>query len=173
MKKQIFLIAALIITCFSYTANAQVSIQVNIGSQPIWGPVGYDHASYYYLPDIDAYYDVNARQYVYLDGGQWVTRPNLPQQYANYDLYGGYKVVINSPRPWVHAAKYRTQYAKYKGRHGQQAIRDNHQDKYRANPNHPEHNQYHGGQSNHAPHDNHGSDHGHDGGGHDDNHGDH
>jgi hypothetical protein len=154
MKKQIILIAALIITCFGYTAHAQVSVSVNIGSQPLWGPTGYDHASYYYLPDIDAYYDVNAQQYVYMDGGQWVTRPNLPPQYASYDLYGGYKVVVNQPRPWLHAATYRTKYARYKGHHGQGSIRDSHLDKYRANPNHPEHNQYHGGGNNNQGHGN-------------------
>jgi hypothetical protein len=167
MKKQIILIAALLVACTGYTVSAQVNVQVNIGSQPVWGPVGYDRANYYYLPDIDAYYDVAAQQYVYLEGSQWVTRPSLPPQYANYDLYRGYKVVINSPRPWMHAERYRTQYMKYKGRHDQQVIRDSHVDKYRANPNHPEHNQYHGGQPNRGreEHDEHGDrgheDHGH------------
>lgn len=39
-------------------AKAQVSLNINIGSQPVWGPTGYDHVDYYYFPDIDAYYYV-------------------------------------------------------------------------------------------------------------------
>ena len=155
MKKQIILIAMMMVTSFGYVAKAQVSLQVNIGTQPLWGPTGYDHASYYYLPDIDAYYDVQSQQYVYLEGGTWVTRPNLPPQYASYDLYHGYKAVINAPTPWLHNATYRAKYGKYKGRHDQHVIRDSHEDKYRANPNHPEHNQWHGGQNQpnqHQPH---------------------
>jgi hypothetical protein len=37
-------------------AFAQVSVSVNIGSQPLWGPTGYDQAQYYYLPEYDAYF---------------------------------------------------------------------------------------------------------------------
>ncbi len=41
--------------------EAQVSINVNIGSPPLWGPTGYTHVQYYYLPDVEAYYDVRIR----------------------------------------------------------------------------------------------------------------
>ncbi len=37
-------------------SQAQVSVQINIGDQPEWGPTGYDHVDYYYLPDYDIYY---------------------------------------------------------------------------------------------------------------------
>lgn len=40
------------------TTQAQVSVNVNIGTPPVWGPVGYTNMEYYYLPDIEAYYDV-------------------------------------------------------------------------------------------------------------------
>lgn len=54
--KKLILSAALLLSCFAVkTASAQVSVSlgVNIGSQPAWGPVGYDYANYYYMPDID------------------------------------------------------------------------------------------------------------------------
>ena len=113
--------------------NAQIRLNVgiNIGSQPEWGPVGYDNVSYYYLPDIDSYYDVNAHQYVYFDNNVWVRRPVLPPRYANYDVYRGYKVVINQPTPWVHADVYRTRYVNYRGRHDQVIIRDSRDERYR------------------------------------------
>src|ERR1700749_2989508 len=105
MKKLVFT-AVLLISCLSFKlADAQVhlSVGVNIGSQPEWGPVGYDHADYYYMPDIDVYYDVVAHQYVYFTNNTWVHAAALPPRYANYDLYHGYKVVLNERNPWAHA----------------------------------------------------------------------
>jgi hypothetical protein len=133
---------ALLIGSFGYNSIAQ--IHINIGIQPIWGPVGYDEADYYYLPDIDAYYDVPHRQYVYMENNVWVTRGYLPPRYSNYDLYSGHKVVINEPRPWMHHDRYRTEYIQYRGRHDQQPIRDSRDNRYYANPGHPHHNEWHG-----------------------------
>jgi len=133
MKKIIFA-AAIILGCFSINAaNAQVrlSVGINIGSQPEWGPTGYDHVDYYYMPDIDAYYDINAHQYVYYNNNVWVHTVSLPPRYANYDVYHGYKVVVNERTPWVHNDVYRKKYATYKGRRDQAVIRDSHEDKYK------------------------------------------
>ena len=101
------------------TTQAQVSVNVNIGAPPVWGPVGYTNMEYYYLPDIEAYYDVRAAQFIYLGGGTWVRSSRLPRQYRNYDLYSGYKVVLNDYHgrtPYVYYNKHRTKY--YKGYHG-------------------------------------------------------
>lgn len=104
-------------------AKAQLRISVNIGSQPAWGPGGYDYAEYYYLPDIEAYYCVPTQQFTYYDGGRWITG-GLPRRYSNYDLYGGYKVVINERNPWSHFNDHRSRYAGYRARHDQAVIRD-------------------------------------------------
>jgi hypothetical protein len=133
MKKVIFA-TAVILGCFSIkTANAQIHLNVgiNIGSQPDWGPTGYDHVDYYYMPDIDAYYDINAHQYVYYNNNVWVHTASLPPRYANYDVYHGYKVVVNEHTPWVHNDVYRKKYTSYKGRHDQTVIRDSHETKYK------------------------------------------
>ena len=159
MKKIIFC-AAILISCLTYrSANAQIhiSLGLNIGSQPDWGPVGYDHAEYYYMPDIDAYYDVPNHQYVYYQNNAWIHGAALPPRYANYDLYHGYKVVVNDRNPWEHAATYRTKYTQYKGHHDQQVIRDSHDKKY---TNHWKGNNGQG----------HGNDRGRDNRGHDDHH---
>lgn len=117
----------------SQKVNAQIRLNlgINIGSQPDWGPVGYDRANYYYLPDIDTYYDVPTHQFVYLQGNRWIHATSLPNRYRNYDLYNSYKVVVNEPNPWNHAANYRTKYAGFKGRRNQAVIRDSHDAKYR------------------------------------------
>ena len=140
MKKQILFIAVIIATIFGLKANAQVSVNLNIGSQPLWGPTGYDYVQFYYIPDIDAYYDVSRHEYVYAEGGRWVYHRTLPPRYGNYDLYNGYKVVVNEPSPWMHHDRYVHDYASYRGRHGQPFIRDSRDERYYANPHHPQHN---------------------------------
>lgn len=142
MKKQIIFIAVMIATCIGYNANAQVSVNINIGNQPVWGPVGYDYVDYYYIPDMDAYYSVPRQEYTYMDNGRWITTRALPPRYSNYDLYHGYKVVVNEPTPWLHNDRYRTQYVQYKNRHDQPFIRDSRDTRYFANPNHPQHAQW-------------------------------
>ena len=171
---KIFFIAAFIALGISHNANAQITI--NIGLQPIWGPSGYDYVENYYLPDIDAYYDVQRRVYVYDDGGRWVTSSNIPPRYSNFDLYNAHKVVINERQPWTHHDRDRQQYAQYRGRHDQHPIRDAHEQKYWENPGHPEHNKWHGNPHNNGQGNNRGNgpDRGHSenpGNGHDNGHG--
>lgn len=121
-------------TIATMKADAQVSVSVNIGTQPQWGPVGYDRADYYYLPDVEAYYYIPRRQFIYLDAGRWIFATNLPGRYRGYDLYGGYKVVINEPRPYDHFYDHRDRYARYRGWRGRQdCIRDHHRPRYDDN----------------------------------------
>lgn len=138
MKK--ILITAMLIAGSVYMGTAQVNVSINIGSQPAWGPTGYDYVEYYYLPDLDIYYDVGRAEYVYLDGPTWVYRRSLPPRFAHYDIYHTYKVVVNEPTPWRRHDYYRTQYIKYRGRHDQPFIKESREERYFANPHHPQHN---------------------------------
>ncbi|MFB3386841.1 hypothetical protein [Flavobacterium sp. LAR06] len=151
--------------------QAQVSINVNIGTPPAWGPSGYAEMEYYYLPDIEAYYDVRASQFIYFGGGRWVRTTYLPRQYRNYDLYGGYKVVLNDYHgrtPYVYFDRHRTRY--YKGYHGapQRPYKprpvygyndrhDNHKNykHYNKHDRH-DHDDHHDHHDKHDKHDNHG-----------------
>ena len=131
--KKIILSAAILLSCFTAKmASAQVSIGlgINIGSQPDWGPVGYDYVNYYYMPDIDAYYDVPAHNYIYFENNVWVHRRYLPVRYRNYNMYNGYKVVINDRNPWVRNTYYRDHYYGYRGRHDQVIIRNSRDVRY-------------------------------------------
>jgi hypothetical protein len=120
-KKMILIVVLAIGSCF--TASAQVSVSFNLGIQPAWGPTGYDRADYYYLPDADAYYDVNRRVYVYQEGRSWRTHSTLPGRYRNMDLYHAHKVVINERDPWMRHNNYHRQYSSYAGRRDQEAIK--------------------------------------------------
>jgi len=99
--------------------QAQVSVNVNLGTQPLWGPVGYSEVQYYYLPDVEAYYDVPSSNFIYLDRGIWVHRTYLPTRYRHYDLYHGYKVVMtdyHGNTPYTHYKEHKYKYAKgYRG----------------------------------------------------------
>ncbi len=129
--KKITIISALFLSALIYkTADAQISLNVNIGAQPAWGPVGYDYVENYYMPDIDVYYDVPNHQYVYFNNNTWVRSRALPARYSNYNIYNGYKVVVNEPRPWLRADVIRTKYVGYKGRHDQVIIRNSKDVKY-------------------------------------------
>ena len=121
---QVIPILAILATASFSTSQAQVSVSVNIGAQPMWGPAGYESADYYYLPDIECYYYVPRRQFVYLSGPNWVFSYNLPARYRGYDLYGGYKVVCSGPRPYNHFYEHRVEYSRYRGYRGQPVIRD-------------------------------------------------
>lgn len=63
-------------------------------SPPSWGPVGYPDARYYYLPDVESYYDIYAEQFICNIDGGWLHRTRLPSPNRNYDLYDGYKIVM-------------------------------------------------------------------------------
>ena len=119
MKKNV-LFFALFLFASSFISNikAQVSVNININSQPAWGPRGYDYVEYYYLPDIEAYFYVPRHQFVYISGGNWIFSAYLPPAYRNYDLYRGYKVVINEPRAYTYYDTHRVKYKKYKGYRG-------------------------------------------------------
>lgn len=137
MKKLFFLILVAVSGFMPSPSSAQISLNVNIGSQPLWGPTGYEHVDYYYLPDIESYYYVPKKQFIYLNNGAWVFTSNLPARYNNYDLYNGYKVVINSPRPYLHFKEQKIKYAKYKSNRGQTVILRSNDPKYYVVKGHP------------------------------------
>lgn len=100
-------------------AQAQVSVNVNVGTPPAWGPAESPQARYYYIPDIETYYDVNSSEYIYLTNGRWVRTTAVPAPYRSYNFYNGYKVVMTDYRgatPYTYYDTYKVKYPKgYKG----------------------------------------------------------
>jgi hypothetical protein len=114
------LIVAGIVLCLAGTSQAQVSVNVNIGTPPPLGPAGYSDVRYYYLPDLETYYDVQSSLYIYSSGGRWVHSRYLPSRYRNYNLYNGYKVVLtdyHGNTPYTYFNDHKSKYAR--GYHGQ------------------------------------------------------
>lgn len=116
------------------TLIAQVSVNVNVGSPPLWGPVGFSGARYYYLPDVESYYDVQTSMFIYNVGGAWIHRTYLPTQFNGYDLYGGYKVVMTDYQgniPYTYFKAHKIKFAKgYHGKpqktYGERPRKENH-----------------------------------------------
>lgn len=81
----------LLVINFSY---AQVQVNVNLGTPPVWGPT-VTTQEYYYLPDINSYYDIRQSQFIYLNNGVWIRANSLPRRYKSYNLKTGYVVVLN------------------------------------------------------------------------------
>jgi len=84
---------------------------------PYWAPA-YDNTEqvqYYYLPDLEIYYDVWASEFVYLDAGQWVFSPFLPPMYMLYDLRSAPVVILDFRvhEPWRFHELYVSHYPRY------------------------------------------------------------
>ncbi|OXG05061.1 hypothetical protein BC749_10951 [Flavobacterium araucananum] len=105
MKKLIFA-GLFLITVFS---NAQVLSQKKAVSRPGWGPITNVEFRYYYLPDIDIYYDTDKNEFIYDKKGKWIRDKFLPSRSKEYDLYDGYTVIItdyNGKKPYVYHQKH-------------------------------------------------------------------
>jgi hypothetical protein len=88
---------------FGSPTQAQVQVNVNVGA-PAWGPPVGPGVQYYYIPEIDGYYDLYTRSYVYFDPyyNAWVSAPALPAYYASYDPRYFHPVVVQyvGRQPW-------------------------------------------------------------------------
>ena len=82
MKAIKILILGLIMTSFS----TQSQIKVNFGTPPVWAPADRVATQYYYLPEIDSYYDVPTSQFIYVRKGAWYRSKALPARYKAYNL---------------------------------------------------------------------------------------
>lgn len=104
-----------IVLILAGSAQGQLSVNVHIGTAPSWGPSGYDDVRYYYLPDVEAYYDIHSSMFIYISGNRWVRSSYLPRHYRNYDLNRGYKVVMHDYRgntPYTHYYQHKKTYSK-------------------------------------------------------------
>ncbi|MDR0836541.1 MAG: hypothetical protein LBN11_08200 [Tannerella sp.] len=95
-------------------AQLQVHVSVNIDVQPAWGPSGYNYAEYYYIPELNIYYDVIHQLFHFIDRGRWISTRFLPVTYSYYDFYSLYKVVINNVLdPWRYNRNHQRLYYSY------------------------------------------------------------
>jgi hypothetical protein len=111
-------IAAVLLFSLVSTQSCGPGSRVSVGVQyanPPWAPAYYPGVRYYYLPDIEAYYDLSDGDFVYLDNGQWLFSPMLPPMYGSYDLYTGFVIALDAGvfQPWLHHHYYISHYPRY------------------------------------------------------------
>lgn len=136
MKK--IILSACFCFAMAFGAAAQEILKPAISIQPLWGPTGYNLASYYYLPDIEAYYDVPEKKFIFSEKGKWIFSPSLPDKLKDFDLFSAYKVVLNRPHPYYNFNAHRVRYARFKGQFNrQQSIKDSTNPKYFVVEGHP------------------------------------
>jgi len=138
MKNLFYPIVVCLLLCGISPSQAQKSVG-NIAAQPLWGPTGYNTVEYYFIPDISAYYSVEMKKFIYQENGKWIFSENLPAAYKDYDLYTGYKVVINRPQPYLNFRAHSVRYANYLGQKNRQvAIVNSTNSKYFVVSGHPQ-----------------------------------
>jgi len=82
----------------SFTMQSQVAVNVNLGTPPVWAPADRVEVQYYYLPEVDAYYDVPAQRFIYIRNGRWHRSAALPAKYRGYNLNGANIVYLTDYR---------------------------------------------------------------------------
>lgn len=50
---------------------------------------------YYYFPNLEAYFDLQEKVYLYKEDGEWVEAEELPTNYGGYSLYNKVRVNID------------------------------------------------------------------------------
>lgn len=107
MKPLRILLAVALLAAALRPAPAQAQININI-TPPSWGPPAPPAAQYYYIPDVDGYYDLRAQRYIVLRNGTWVRTATL----KGYNPAGFHPVVVDyvGATPWVLVREHRVKY---------------------------------------------------------------
>ncbi len=108
----VFVILSLVLNSCATTYMADQNLQ---NLNPPWAPAYYPGVRYYYIPDIETYYDLENQDFIYLDNGQWLFSYGLPSIYSGFDLYTAYVVALNVNvyRPWMQYQYYVSHYPRY------------------------------------------------------------
>jgi hypothetical protein len=99
--------------CETYRYGTQGS-QIVVENPP-WGPPVYPGIRYYYLPDIECYYDIYTREFIFLDHARWFYSPTFPAMYPGFDLNNCFVVIVNTNiyQPWMHHQYYVSHFPRY------------------------------------------------------------
>jgi hypothetical protein len=111
MKKVVLIIAVVAMTAYSTLASAQFSVSVNVGNTNRCDAPR-NEIAYYYLPEIEAYYDTYDSVYIFYTPRGWMRSRFLPDYCRDYDVVNGYRVALdyrgNAPFDYFdnHRARY-------------------------------------------------------------------
>jgi hypothetical protein len=152
MRKLILLSAIAAGAMFSTKANAQIGVSLGVHFGGGYAPSGHvvvtspppvvytepvvydDYAddNYYYLPDVDAYYDVTGNVYYYNDGRRWVSAAYLPG-HRDYNWRTARRYEIRANRPYLNHSYYSSRFNTNRGSWNNDARRYNERPEMRRN----------------------------------------
>lgn len=111
---KLLMLTTLLTVAFNTQAQIATKVDKDYGKSPAWAPKAPVKTQYYYLPDIQTYYDVPAKRYIYQKDGNWVRTSSLPIRYKGYDLYKGQTVYLTDYKgktPYTYYKKHKVKYA--------------------------------------------------------------
>ena len=86
VKAKFWLFLVIILTAVSSCGPVVITSRIGNPPPPWFYPNRLEVVRYVYFPDLNLYYDLSTRVYIYLDGGVWVRRNVLPPRYRRIDL---------------------------------------------------------------------------------------
>jgi len=97
-KSYLKLITILAVAFFTFESCGPVVISSRLGTPPPpwFYPNRVETVRYIYFPDYTIYYDLNYRNYRYLDNGVWITLDVLPAKFSHINLRRSKHVRINN-----------------------------------------------------------------------------
>jgi len=92
------LLSLLVVGILTFESCGPVVISSRLGTPPPpwFYPNRVETVRYIYFPDYTIYYDLNYRNYRYLDNGVWITIDALPAKYSHINLRRSKQVRINN-----------------------------------------------------------------------------
>jgi hypothetical protein len=113
-------LAAVMLLCVSLFTGCKVynygpSEPQTVYENPQWAPPYYQGARYYYLPDIETYYDLYSREFIFLNNAQWIYSPYISPYYSAFDLNNCFVIIVNTNiyQPWMHHQYYVSHFPRY------------------------------------------------------------
>lgn len=127
MKTKLTLLTTLLFfALYTFDVHAQVNINVNVNTLPEWAPAEYiPETRYYYMPELEVYYDIPSKMYIYYHKNGWVRNKRLPKHYHKHSLNRYHKVSLYDigPNPYAYHNSHRVKYPKNHNRDRYQPTR--------------------------------------------------
>ncbi|WNM18228.1 hypothetical protein [Flavobacterium capsici] len=127
MKKLVLSILFIfILSNFSVATNKTAidSTKVELQKDPKVGSF-----RYYYYPNLEAYFDVRLKKYIYKDKEKWVYADKIPSNYRGYSAYNKYYIILtdvkpDNEEPYLLIEQHKKKYpADYKGKYVKTKVR--------------------------------------------------
>ncbi len=96
--KKIQMFAVVFLLLFTLQASAQFSLNVSLNSRPSYHNHYYhyeNNVDYYYLPEIEAYFDNRNGFFIYYSSNGWTRSEFLPSYCRGYNIDNGVKIVLD------------------------------------------------------------------------------